>query len=133
MITTPSDYIKRLEAIQRSVNSTIEMVNLGTEPLFIINTDTREITVPPAMHQLGVVSDHNAETIYLQIDRYFDDVDLSQKTCVIQYINAADEKHLYPITEKYIDDAKGKLTFAWKLSGNVTKAAGIRSLPTRLK
>lgn len=131
MITTPSNYIKRLEAIQRSVNSTIEMVNLGTEPLFIINTDTREITVPPAMHQLGVVSDHNAETIYLQIDRYFDDADLSQKTCVIQYINAADEKRLYPITEKYIDDAKGKLTFAWKLSGNVTKAAGIISFSVR--
>lgn len=131
MITTPSDYIKRLEAIQKSVTPTIEMIHLGTEPLFIINTDTREITVPPAIHQLGVVSDHNAETIYLQIDRYFDDADLSQKTCVIQYINAADEKHLYPIAEKYIDEEKGKLTFAWKLSGNVTKAAGIISFSVR--
>ena len=131
MITTPSDYIKRLEAIQQSVSPTIETIHLGTEPLFIINTDTREITVPPAMHQLGVVSDHNAETIYLQIDRYFDDADLSQKTCVIQYINAADEKHLYPIAEKYIDEEKGKLTFAWKLSGNVTKAAGIISFSVR--
>lgn len=131
MITTPSDYIKCLEAIQKSVTPTIEMIHLGTEPLFIINTDTREITVPPAMHQLGVVSDHNAETIYLQINRYFDDADLSQKTCVIQYINAADEKHLYPITEKYIDEEKGKLTFAWKLSGNVTKTAGIISFSVR--
>ena len=131
MITTPSDYIKRLEAIQKSVTPTLEMIHLGTEPLFIINTDTREITVPPTMHQLGVVSDHNAETIYLQIDRYFDDADLSQKTCVIQYINAADEKHLYPITEKYIDEEKGKLTFAWKLSGNVTKAAGFISFSVR--
>ncbi|WP_125140629.1 hypothetical protein [Clostridium transplantifaecale] len=131
MITTPSDYIKRLEAIQKSVTPTIEMINLGTEPLFIINTDTREIAVPPAMHQLGVVSDHNAETIYLQIDRYFDNADLSQKTCVIQYINAASEKHLYPITEKYIDEVKGKLTFAWKLSGNVTKASGFISFSVR--
>jgi hypothetical protein len=52
-----------------------------------------------------VKQDHNAETIYFKADRYFDGVDLSTTTCVVQYLNASTDtkKNGYIYLVPYID------------------------------
>ena len=59
----------------------------SNEPRFIIDANSREINIPFEFSFLGVIGDHKAETIYFEIDRYFDDEDLSTHTCVIQFVN----------------------------------------------
>ena len=55
------------------------------EEIFKINANTREISIPAAVKKngIGVLGDHFAEMIVLQIDRYFDNQDLLKKIKVI--------------------------------------------------
>jgi hypothetical protein len=44
---------------------------------------------------LSVERDHNAETIYFLVNRYYGYKDLATTSCVIEYINAAGEGGFY--------------------------------------
>jgi hypothetical protein len=124
MITTPQDYIKRLQEIQDSYNPTVKMINSDTEPKFEIDADTRTIKVPNELQNVGVYKDHMAETIYFTIDRYFDDVDLMDKICIVQYINANSEQYVHAVTDIYLNDTQDKIIFGWTITDNVTSAVG---------
>ena len=50
-----------------------------------IDLNTREIKAPKF---LSVQYDHNAEIIYFRCNRYYDNMDLANTVCVIQYLNA---------------------------------------------
>jgi hypothetical protein len=39
-----------------------------------------------------VQKDHNAETLYFILDRYYDNVDLATMSCIVQYQNASKDK-----------------------------------------
>ena len=86
MITDPSEFKQRLKEIQNSAKITFAHLP-SNEPRFIIDANSREINIPFEFSFLGVIGDHKAETIYFEIDRYFDDEDLSTHTCVIQFVN----------------------------------------------
>lgn len=73
MITTPEEYMNRLANIQNQGGVSVVTIDPQNEPHFIIDADTRVITVPSAFTFLALKGDHNAETIYFEIDRYFDD------------------------------------------------------------
>lgn len=123
MITSPEEFRARLAEIQQNNRSAmVRMVNPSNEPRFIIDADTRVITVPTKLKQAAVYRDHNAETLYFEIDRYFDDVDLSDKTAIVQYINANGGEYIFPITDYYFEG--DKYIVAWKLSGFVAEAPG---------
>lgn len=64
-----------------------------------IDLNTREIKAPTF---LSVQYDHNAEIIYFKCNRYFDNMDLANTVCVIQYLNAA---HIDPETGEKTRDA----------------------------
>lgn len=131
MITSPENYQIIFDEIQNSTSLQIKMVNEDTEPKFIIDADARYINVPEELATIGVYGDHNAETIYFEIDRMFDtqDFSLTDLTCVVQYKNALGAEFIYPVTTLYLVQAEGeevptKINFAWKISGNVTAAPG---------
>ena len=89
-----------------------------------INLDTRKIQAPEF---LSVEKDHQAETVYFCVDRFYDNIDLSTKTCLVQYINAAGEGRIYPvpfmdITTKAKED---KMIFPWVIGREATKEAGV--------
>lgn len=126
MITIASDYGKYLENIQNNTAIMDEIVP-GVPELIEIDLNSRTITLPSAFKDfLSVETDHYSETVYFIVDRYFDDIDLSKKTIVIEYINAAGESRIFPVcwrdTKTYKDD--NKMLFAWSLSGDATRAAG---------
>lgn len=126
MITTPADYLAQLAQIQNSVTRDVEMasINPSSEPRFKIDANTRAIKVPPELKSIGALNDHRAETVYFEIDRYFDDVDLYSKACAIQYINAKGQKFLHPSGYKALSDNGNKLIFGWEIWSDVTAAVG---------
>ncbi len=124
-------YLKKLEEIQNGT-TTQETVfeQAPDEDKFIINADTREISVPSSFSNIGVIYDHNAETIFFKIPRYFDNVDLNDHTCIIQYINAGKEEDIYTVTQKDLS-SNGEIIFGWKITNSVTKYAGPVSFAVR--
>ena len=62
------------------------------EPIYEIDLNQRKINVPEF---LSVEEDHNAEIIWFKTDRFYDNIDLYESTCWIQYINANNEEYFY--------------------------------------
>ena len=128
MITEPSEFRQRLQEIQNSVKITFAHLP-SNEPRFIIDANSREINIPFEFSFLGVIGDHKAETIYFEIDRYFDDEDLSTHTCVIQFVNKnlktlECNEGLYPVTTMDVNSIDGKIIFGWNIMNDATQIAG---------
>lgn len=94
-----------------------------SESIYNIDLDSRTIESPEF---LSVRYDHNSETVYFIVDRYFDNMDLSQTCCVIQYINAKQEGRFYVVPFYDIVTFKdaNKMIIPWCIEGEATKAAG---------
>lgn len=122
MITINREFMERLAAIQNgeSVFTTLP----SDEPRFIIDANERTITIPEEFSKfLAVKGDHRAETVYFEIDRYFDDVDLSNKTCIIQFQKpgaCGSYEGICPVTEYDIESVEGKIIFGWEITNDVT-------------
>lgn len=129
-----SSTLEKLYEIQKRTSPSFYLVDADSEPRFIINSDERKIEVPDEFKILGVKTDHQSETIYFEIDRIFDDVDLSTKTCVIQYINAgkdAADEGIYPVSGFDIDSSPGKILFKWEIDNVVCRYAGLVAFSVR--
>lgn len=101
------------------------------EDHFIINANTRAITIPSAFKKNGIAvqGDDLAEVIYFEIDRYFDYMDLNNCDIFIQWETPknAEGKTIRSVSSEYIRDIEskpGKLIFGWALSDQITKQAG---------
>lgn len=84
---------------------------------FIVDWKTRTITVPTGRTILAVLNDHCAEAVIFEADRYYNDHDLSNEVCIIQYAVASrrggqyESEGYYPVT--LIDKSNpSKLLFA---------------------
>lgn len=134
MKTSREEYLQRLQDIQNS--SATQYVMLPTdEPRFIIDSNSRKIIIPDEFTFLGLKKDTGAETIYFEVDRYFDTHDLSQNTCIVQFINENDagkvEEGIYPVTILDVDSVPGKIIFGWTITNEVTARAGNVSFSIR--
>lgn len=126
MMTTKEEYLALLREIQDSGKTTFAVVP-SDEPRFLIDTNTREINVPSEFSFLAVQYDHCAETIYFEIDRYFDNVDLSEHTCVIQFRNKGNtgsNEGYYHVKSMDIESVDGKILFGWTIENTATLYAG---------
>ena len=126
MKTEASEYLSLLQEIQNNNVSTFTVMP-ADEPRFTIETNSRNIIVPSEFSFLSVQNDHRAETIYFEIDRYFDNVDLSQHTCVVQFINKSGttiNEGTYPVTSMDIDSVDGKMVFGWDIRNDATQLTG---------
>lgn len=127
MITARDDYLDLLYRVQ-DPNRQDKIIKLpADEPIYEINLDTRKIDAPKF---LSVEYDHNAETIYFRVDRFFDNVDLSTMFCVIQYQNANPDKtkggYLYavPYFDITTEAENNKMLFQWAIEGPATAYSG---------
>lgn len=122
MVTDPEEFRQRLLDIQNSVNVEYTRLPLN-EPHFIINANTRTITIPSEFGFIGVKNDHKAENIYFEIDRYFDYEDLSNHTCIVQYSYKGFEG-IYPVTSLDVESIDGKILFCWTIMNDATRDFG---------
>lgn len=124
MVTQPSDYEEMLWQLQSDAPTGQAILLPKDEKIFDVDLNLRTIDVPEF---LSVEKDHQAETIYFKFDRYYENIDLTTKTCIIQYINANGDSFIYPVpfydTETFGFD--GKVIIPWCIQGAATAAAGM--------
>lgn len=123
MITSIEEYNSLLHQMQSNNRPTIVDRLPSSENVYNIDLNTRTVETPSS---LAIQYDHNAETIYFCVDRYFDHIDLSKSMCVIQYINAKNQGGLYfvpyyDLTTYYEED---KILLPWMLEKFLTQYNG---------
>lgn len=121
MITTPQEYFEKLHLIQNTNFPEISILIPSTENVYKIDLNSRTVETPEF---LSVQYDHLSETIYFLADRYFDNIDLANTTCVVQYINADNEGRVYAVPFYDITTYPGKILIPWCIEGEATKSAG---------
>ena len=133
MITAPQEYFDNLWLIQ-SKNAPITAILLpSSEHIYEIDLHSRTIEAPEF---LSLEKDHYAETIYFMVDRFYDNIDLKNTVCIVQYITPSGLKRIYPVpfydSETYKnfltleeDEDTPKLIFPWCIDGAATRDAGI--------
>lgn len=124
MITSAEEYYASLFAITANGNKP-ELIPIlpSTETIYNIDLNSRTVETPEF---LSVQYDHTSETIYFMCDRFHDNMDLSETTCIIQYINANNEGRYYvvPYYDVYTYRDSNKMLIPWCIEGEATKAAG---------
>lgn len=124
MITNPTDYYSVLHQIQDE-NFPIKYPALpAPEDEKLVQIDLNSRTISNENNYITVEGDHAAEIIYFEIDRYFDTMDLTNMMCIIQYINADNEKRIYPVPYYDTLTHKNKIIFPWVLNYSATKKSG---------
>ena len=128
MVTDRQDYLDLLYRVQ-DPNRQDKIIQLPKdEPIYNIDLNARKIDAPKF---LSVEYDHNSETIYFSVDRFFDNVDLSTMFCVIQYQNANPDKYkngfIYavPYFDIITQAENNKMLFQWAIEGPATAYSGI--------
>ena len=97
-------------------------MSVETEPVIEIDSDTRKITIPEELFNIGVTGDHRCETIYFQISRYFDDIDLSTHDCIIRFVNAGNEYGEENVCD--VEVSNTHIKFGWSIDKRVTRYSG---------
>lgn len=123
MIVSPQEYNDLLHRL-KDPNLFANMIQIpDNEHIYEINLNTREIEAPEF---LSVTSEHNAEIIWFKTDRFFDNIDLYDSTCWIQFINASGEELFCaaPIVVGLEKFGSEKILIPWPVSNAVTKKAG---------
>lgn len=90
---------------------------------FPINWNQREIQIPSGSAPVLVTGDHNANIVYFEMDRFFNIVDLSEMSCVVEYINPEGQVRISPILQ-YDTSTPEVLRIGWvvnheMVSGNM--------------
>ena len=122
MITNSKEYQQFLASLSYSYNPPTILIRIpADEPIYNIDLNSRVID-PPKF--LGVEADHEAEAIFFQVDRFYDNIDLSQCVGAIQFRNAKNEEYIYIIPAYDITSSPNKIIFAWDIQSPVTKYGG---------
>lgn len=124
MVSTAEEYFANLFKIKGSYNPpSLAVILPRSENIYKIDLNSRTVEAP---EYLSVLNDHNSETIYFIMNRFFDSMDMSTTTCVIQYINALGEGRLYVVPFYDIETyhATDQMLIPWCIEGEATKAAG---------
>lgn len=131
MITTPEEYLAKLHLIQNNNFPTTAILLPSDETIYNIDLNKRTIESPEF---LSVATDHYAETIYFRVARYFDNMDLTNTVCLIQYENenAVNEDgepaggfcYLVPFYDIEHFKETDEILFPWAIGGPATAAAG---------
>ena len=116
---TPYDYDAEIEFYDNNNNSVSYQDMVDDGPPFLIQDRT---IINPTLVDFVVTKDTNSQLASFTIQRYYDGIDLSQKTICIKYINAEGNGDRSSIVNMITTDTT--LSFSWLIDGKVTMAAG---------
>ena len=131
MKTASQEYYNLLHQIQDENAPSIAVLLPGSENIYEIDLNKRTIEAPEF---LSVSRDHRAETIYFKCPRYFDNIDLTNLVCVVEYINANGDGRVYAVPYYDVDHFstidieagidEPMILFPWCIDGEATKVGG---------
>lgn len=118
-----ADNLEYLYTIQTQQAPCIAELPGANKNTYYVDLDKRSIDAPPI---LSVLSDHKAEVIYFMMDRYYDFMDLTNTSCLINYITPDKKSYAYvvPYYDIYTYRGYNKMVIPWNIDGNVTKKDG---------
>ena len=112
-------------------NSNVKFLMLPLDELvnnmFIIDANTRTIKIPDAFKRNGIAveGDKLVETLWFQIDRYFDTHDFANGAIKIHWSGKNDvNKGVEDISYINYDFVPGKIVFPWVINNNVALESG---------
>lgn len=123
MITPKNEYLSHLAQIQMGINGESYFPIPEAEKIYKIDLNTRLVEAPSL---LSVTQDKEAEILFFEVDRFFDNMDLLNTTCIITYSNAIGEHFVYPIpcVDAITKRDENKLLLPWVIEDDVTWSAG---------
>lgn len=123
MMTERPEYLDLLYKIQDENKPSLAILLPGSEKIYNVDLATRTIEAP---EYLSVETDHRSEVVYFKTGRYFDNIDLTNTICVVQYINADGEGRVYVVPYYDVDTLSetNEILFPWEIDGEATKTAG---------
>lgn len=89
--------------------------------IYQINLNSRTID-PPQF--IGVSSEHNAECIYFEMDRYFDTIDLAESIGLILFKNAKNQEYYQLISNYDTYTKEDKIIFPWVIQAPAVLYSG---------
>lgn len=124
MIVSPQEYNSLLHRLMDPNEFTSMLRIPEDEPIYEIDLNKRLIAAPEF---LSVEEDHNSEIIWFKTDRFYDNIDLYNGTCWIQYKNADQEEYFYaaPIVVGVEEYGSEKILIPWAISKEVAKKTGV--------
>lgn len=124
MVMAPEEY-NNSKQLLRDPNEYLSMLRAPSvnEKIYQIDLNSRKIESPVSV---AVDDDHNAKVIWFICDRFFDNIDLNNGTCWIQYINASGEMFYFaaPIMIDVANYGSDKILIPWIVSKEVSKTPG---------
>ena len=84
-----------------------------SEEILTIDLDTRVITIPESITNIGVESDDDVRTLKFRMPQKYRDLDLSEFQVRINYMNANAESDVYEVKDTKATD--GVITFSWEV------------------
>lgn len=122
MITGSAEYKEYLASLANSYNPPSILIRIpAEEPIYKVDLETRVIEPPSS---LGVEADHQAESLFFIMDRYYKNIDLSTCIGAVQFKNAKHEEYMYIIPAYDLLSYPGKIIFGWNIQSPVTKYGG---------
>lgn len=131
MITNPNDYYNAIQQIKDLNKPQYAILLPVDEKIYNINLDNRSIEAPEF---LSLQTDHYAETVYFLVDRYYDNMDLADTICTVQYQNEKDKDgriYLVPFFDITTYKKDNKILIPWQISGEATRNAGTITFSVR--
>ena len=131
MITNPIDYYNAIQQIKDKNKPQYAILLPTDENIYNIDLSTREVEAP---EYLSLYTDQYAETVYFKADRYYDNMDLADTVCTIQYVNDGVKKltgeedegrvYLVPFIDIFTFKKENKILIPWQISGEVARVPG---------
>ena len=121
MITNARDYEQFINRISASTPEVLKLRLPTDEPIYEIDWNTRQVQAPPF---IGVEGDHEAETIYFKMARYYELMDLSDTIGLISCKNAKGEEFWYIIPYYDIYSEPDYIIFPWVIQYPVASDKG---------
>lgn len=123
---TLDEYIKLLDQIEAPEFEHLAdklKFYLRNQKFYKVDLNTRKIEAPTF---LSVKGDHEAQVICFVVDRFFENMDLTMATWVVQYVNAKGDPYIYriPFYDNYLLKEEGQIVLPWIIKDPVTITSG---------
>lgn len=100
----------------------LSMLSAESDNVLTIDNDLRTINIPSSIKFLGVESDEAVVRLYFSMPRMYGEIDLSEFSVRINYLNANNIGDVYFVDDATIGD--DSITFSWLIGRNAVAYKG---------
>lgn len=121
MITSVKEYEQFLRQVNESTPAVLKLRLPTTESIYEIDWNSRLVEAPK---YLGVEGDHESETIYFKMARYYETMDLVDTIGLISFKNAHGDEYWYIIPYYDIYSIPDYIVFPWVIQYPIAAFSG---------